>query len=113
MEIPLGRQPGSVTLALALAAVLDSIKSYLQDHIALITDSQGPRVYVNAGNPNAGARPAAWVASARLRGLLTVSNNSPTGRLAPCRLIPVSSMPWFRWNPATTLELVRPKEPWG
>ena len=64
MEIPLGRQPGSVTLALALAAVLDSIKSYPQVHIALIIDSQGCRVYVNAGNPKAGAGPAAWVASA-------------------------------------------------
>ena len=49
----------------------------------------------------------------RLRRLLTVSINSPAGRLAPCRLIPTSSMPWFRWNPVTTLELVRPQEPWA
>jgi soluble lytic murein transglycosylase-like protein len=64
METPLGRQPGGLAFALALAAVLVSATAYSQDHIALVIDSQGRAIYVNADEPDAGAAgPAGWLGS--------------------------------------------------
>lgn len=64
MEIPIRRQPGGLAFALALVAVLVPARAYPQDHIALIVDSRGRGVYVNAAAPDAGAAGhAAWVSS--------------------------------------------------
>lgn len=73
MEIPLGRQPGGLAFALALGAILFPVRAYPQDHIALVINSQGRGVYVNAGELGAGAAaPAAWLTSP---GSVPVSNS--------------------------------------
>lgn len=61
MQIPIRRQVDPLSLALALAAAFVPAQAYPQGHIALITDSQGRAVYVNADVPEAGtAKPAVW-----------------------------------------------------
>ena len=66
MQIPGRRQAGPLSLALALAAAFVPTRAYCQGHIALIVDSAGRAIYVNAEAPESGAakpsaaKPFAW-----------------------------------------------------
>ena len=55
MQIPGRRQAGPLSLALALAAAFVPTRASCQGHIALIVDSAGRAIYVNAEAPESGA----------------------------------------------------------